>query len=119
MQRKLERVLGLIMDDIAVDYKIVIEEVRPFGPHIQVEFYAIRQDNHTPMNATKAYMKMTAKGQDYTYPNSNFHFVRIRMKGLVEAIEFSVAVELTLSLLHSMPAALLWPRVLRQKDPQM
>lgn len=79
-QRQLERVLSLILDTIDVDYDIVVEEIRPVGPHIMVEFYALRRDNHTPINATLAYMTLTEKGQDYYYPNSNFHFVKIHMK---------------------------------------
>lgn len=73
--------LSLILDDVDVDYDIMVQEVRPIGSHFMVEFYAIRRDNHTPMNATMAYMKLTQQGQDYYYPNSNFHFVKINMKG--------------------------------------
>ena len=74
--------LSLILDDIDVDYDIVVETVRPIGPHIQVAFYAARHDNHTPLNATVAYMKLTERGQDYYYHNSDFHFVKINMKGM-------------------------------------
>lgn len=81
VQRQLKRVLHLILDDIRVDYDIVIEEVRPFGPHVRVEFYAVRHDTQTPINATVAYAKLTEKGQDYYYHDSKFHFVKINMKG--------------------------------------
>jgi len=64
-----------------VDYELKMLTVQPFGAHIQVEFYAVRKDNHTPLNATVAYEKLTDKGQDYYYPNSDFHFVKIKMKG--------------------------------------
>lgn len=74
--------LSLILDDIDVDYDIVITKIQPFDPHIAVEFYAIRRDNHAPLNSTLAYAKLTDKGQDYYYPNSNFHFVKINMKGI-------------------------------------
>ena len=75
--------LKLILDDISVDYDIIIEEVQPFGPHVRVEFYATRHDTHTPINATVAYAKLTEKGQDYYYPESNLHFVKINMKGML------------------------------------
>lgn len=82
-QKQLERVLSLILDDVDRDYIIKVVEVRPFGPHILVEFYAVREDDHQVfMNATQAYFRLTDKGQDYYYPNSGFHFVRIDMKGM-------------------------------------
>ena len=74
----------MILDDIDVDYDIIVQEVQTMEAHVMVEFYAVRGDNHTPMNATVAYMKLTEKGQDYYYPNSNFHFVKINMKGIVD-----------------------------------
>lgn len=70
-----------MLADIAVDYDVLIQDVRPMGPHLQVEFYATRRDNHTPLNATRAYQKLTKLGQDFYYPNSKFHFVKITMKG--------------------------------------
>lgn len=73
--------LGLILDDMNVEYDIMIQEVLPIGPRIRVEFYASRRDNHKPLNATVAYGKLTERGQDYYYPNSNIHFVKIDMKG--------------------------------------
>lgn len=108
MQRQLERVLSLILDTIDVDYDIVVEEIRPVGPHIMVEFYALRRDNHTPINATLAYMTLTEKGQDYYYPNSNFHFVKIHMKGTCLCL-WLFADEV---LWFSMPVALFRPRVM-------
>ena len=64
-----------------MDYDIIVEEVHAFGSYVSVEFYAVRRDDHTPLNATVAYEKLTAMGQDYHYPNSNFHFIKIAMKG--------------------------------------
>ena len=76
--------LTLILADYDVDYDITIVQVLPFGPHILVEFSAVRADDHSYMNATQAYYKLTDKGQDYYYPHSNFHFLRINMKGMSE-----------------------------------
>lgn len=73
--------LSLILDDIDVDYDIIVEEVQSLGAYIRVEFYAVSRDDHTPLNATVAYEKLTAMGQDYSYPNSNFHFIKLAMKG--------------------------------------
>lgn len=91
-----------------MDYDIIVEDVRPFGPaHIQVEFYAERQDDHTPLNATLAYEKLTEKGQDYYYPNSNFHFVKIQMKG--EMLSGPVAQRVNILLVSfSVSFSLLW-----------
>ena len=83
LQKQLERVLSLILDDVDVDYDIVVEEVRPVQTHLEVEFYVLRQDNHAPMNATKAYMKLTERGQNFNY--YNFHFLKINMKGEFKA----------------------------------
>lgn len=77
-QKQLERVLSLILDDVDVDYDIVVEEVRPMQAHLEMEFYVLRQDNHAPMNATTAYMKLTERGQDFNY--YKFHFLKINMK---------------------------------------
>lgn len=59
----------------------MVVEVRPLGPRTQVEFYAVRADDQSFMNATLAYNRLTDKGQDYYYPRSNFHFLKISMKG--------------------------------------
>ncbi len=117
-QTKLERVLQLILDDISVDYDIIIEEVRPFGPHVRVEFYAVRHDTRTPINATLAYAKLTEKGQDYYYPDSNFHFVKINMKGVLNKKTPLVAFTMCHGVC-SVPAVLFRQGRVRHQDPQM
>ncbi len=69
-----------------MDYAISVVAVRSQGHNTLVEFYAspttpTTAAAATPINATVAYNKLTELGQDYYYPNSNFHFVDIKMKG--------------------------------------
>lgn len=101
--------LSLILDDYDVDYQITVVEVMPLGPHTLVEFYAMRADNQAYMNATEAYFKLTDKGQDYYYPHTDFHFVKINMKGT----HWLLVCMHTIGILSpSVPVAMLWAWVM-------
>ena len=80
---KLQRVLSLMLNDITVDYDVVIETVRPHGMQQLVDFYALSKNTHTPLSATLAYQKLTSMGPNFHYPGSDFIFVKFEMKGLL------------------------------------
>lgn len=50
-----------------------------------VEFYAQHRSSKKMMNTTDAYYKLTEKGQDYHW--TNFHIVKVDMKGTVTALK--------------------------------
>ncbi len=71
-----------MLNDISGDYDVIIVKVQPRNDLQQlIDFYAKTHSSAVPLNATMAYLKLTSKGPNFHYPESDFIFVKFEMRG--------------------------------------